>query len=96
VDPDLTNMEWEQDEPDPRCDECNTSAFAMASDEWCGSCGCCKEHCLNYVGCGKPVCGHCDGDHASRDCAAVTRIQESEFVTPKTMQEADELLEELR
>jgi len=24
------------------------------------------------------MCGHCDGPHASRDCAAIARIQTSE------------------
>lgn len=32
----------------PHCDVCGS---ASATVEWCGNCGCCKEHCQNDDGC---------------------------------------------
>lgn len=37
----------------PRCDVCNIVDEKAA--EWCGNCGCCKQHCQQHEGC-KPKC----------------------------------------
>lgn len=34
---------------EPRCDKCGTSM--EQADRWCGECGCCTEHCGNFLGC---------------------------------------------
>ena len=49
----------------PICDECG---IRDEETEWCGNCGCCKQHCQDYEGC-NPECldagmypDDCDGE----------------------------------
>jgi hypothetical protein len=49
----VTITEEEYDDT-PRCDDCSTTMEEC--ERWCGECGCCVEHCQNFVGCVK------DGD----------------------------------
>lgn len=37
-------------EPEIRCDWCGDPQDED-NTEWCGECGCCKEHCQNYIDC---------------------------------------------
>ena len=37
------------DEVIPRCDVCNVAD--EEAEDWCGVCGCCREHCQQYEGC---------------------------------------------
>lgn len=37
----------------PRCDVCDVMAEALPGGEWCGECGCCVDHCQEYVSCQK-------------------------------------------
>ena len=39
------------DDTIPTCDVCGTECEALPGDEWCGECGCCVEHCQEFVGC---------------------------------------------
>ena len=38
---------------EPTCDTCNRTDEQIQWDgeEWCGSCGSCKTHCVGYIGC---------------------------------------------
>lgn len=47
---DVEEIEWQVDDDDtPRCDVCNAIDEEV---DWCGSCGCCVEHCQDFEGCG--------------------------------------------
>lgn len=35
--------------PQPRCDVCGIRD--EEADDWCGECGCCREHCQQYESC---------------------------------------------
>lgn len=37
----------------PTCDVCGTTCEELPGDLWCGECGCCWEHCQDFVGCGR-------------------------------------------
>jgi hypothetical protein len=37
------------DDDEPACDECGT--LVDECEDWCGGCGCCREHCAGYVEC---------------------------------------------
>lgn len=41
------------DDYEPRCDVCDITCEEVSwnNDEWCGECGCCAEHCQQYVDC---------------------------------------------
>ena len=37
------------EEPEVRCDWCGEPCSVYVW--WCGECGCCKEHCQNFINC---------------------------------------------
>lgn len=42
------HLDFEPCSAEPRCDVCNAVDETV---EWCGSCGCCVEHCQKFEGC---------------------------------------------
>lgn len=57
-----TPAEWES-EPEasePRCDVCRKHADDLGH-QWCAYCGCCRQHCQEFVGCNdEPSALECD------------------------------------
>lgn len=92
MDTDLTNMEWEQDEGTASCARCGDPVIGNEGTYWC------ENHCPP-VSTEDPWCGHNnerlrdDGLVECADCAYV--FTTLKFVSPKSTQEADRLLEEL-
>lgn len=75
----MSDTEWEQEDPELRCDTCDVGLYEVGSDDWCYGCGTCREHCRQKH------------PESTEDPWVDPRLK----TPPKTITEADKLLEEL-